>query len=46
MPLRVTVGERSLKEGKVELVRRQGLQTQAVVLAEVMAVLQASLAEI
>ena len=46
VPLRVTVGERSLKEGKVELVRRQGLQTQAVVLAEVMAVLQASLAEI
>ena len=46
VPLRVTIGDRSLKEGKVELVRRQGLQMQAVALAEVMAVLQASLAEI
>jgi prolyl-tRNA synthetase len=30
VPLRVTVGERSLKEGKVELVVRRGLQASAV----------------
>ncbi len=34
VPLRVTVGERSLKEGKVELLVRRGLQTSTVVLAE------------
>ena len=30
VPLRVTIGDRSLKEGKVELVVRRGLQTSAV----------------
>ena len=46
VPLRITVGDRSLKEGKVELVRRRGLQSEGVPVADVMAVLQASLAEI
>jgi prolyl-tRNA synthetase len=44
VPLRVTVGERSLKEGKVELVRRRGLQTEAVALADAVAVLRERLA--
>jgi prolyl-tRNA synthetase len=34
VPLRVTVGERSLKEGKVELVVRRGLQASAAAVAD------------
>ena len=45
IPLRVTVGERSLKEGNVELVRRRGLQTELVAVAQVMSVLRDRLAE-
>ncbi len=45
VPLRVTVGERSLKEGKIELLRRRGLQAEAVPVAEAMAVLRAWLVE-
>jgi len=44
VPLRVTVGERSLKEGKVELVVRCGLHTEAVPLASAVDALRARLA--
>jgi prolyl-tRNA synthetase len=33
VPLRVTIGERSLKEGRIELVARRGLVTEAIPLA-------------
>ena len=33
VPLRVTIGERSLKEGRIELVTRRGLVTDAIALA-------------
>ena len=33
-PLRITVGERSLKEGKVELLVRRGLQSSAIAVAD------------
>ncbi|MEI8301992.1 MAG: proline--tRNA ligase [Burkholderiales bacterium] len=33
VPLRVTIGERSLKEGRIELVARRGLATEAIPLA-------------
>jgi prolyl-tRNA synthetase len=44
VPLRVTVGERSLKEGKVELVVRRGLVTEAVPLAQAVDALRERLA--
>jgi prolyl-tRNA synthetase len=44
IPLRITVGERSLKEGNVELVRRRDLQTEMVPVAEAMTVLRERLA--
>jgi len=44
VPLRVTVGERSLKEGKVELVVRRGLQTSAVAAGEAGAAVREALA--
>jgi prolyl-tRNA synthetase len=44
IPLRITVGERSLKEGNVELVRRRDLQTEMVSVAEAMTVLRERLA--
>ena len=44
VPLRVTVGERSLKEGKVELVVRRGLHTEAVPLANAVDALRERLA--
>ena len=34
VPVRVTVGERSLKEGKVEVLRRKGMETEAVAVGE------------
>ena len=40
IPLRVTVGERSLKEGNVELVRRRDLQTEMVPVADAITVLR------
>ncbi len=44
VPLRVTVGERSLKEGKVELLVRRGLQTSAVAAGDAAAAVRAALA--
>ncbi|MCX7274206.1 MAG: His/Gly/Thr/Pro-type tRNA ligase C-terminal domain-containing protein, partial [Burkholderiales bacterium] len=44
IPLRITVGERSLKEGNVELVRRRDLQTEMVPVAEAITVLRERLA--
>ena len=44
IPLRVTVGERSLKEGNVELVRRRDLQTEMVPVADAITVLRERLA--
>jgi prolyl-tRNA synthetase len=44
VPLRVTVGERSLREGKVELVVRRGLVTEAVLLADAVDALRERLA--
>ncbi len=44
VPLRVTVGERSLKEGKVELLVRRGLQSSAVPVAEAGAAVREALA--
>ena len=44
VPLRITVGERSLKEGKVELVVRRGLQTSAVAAGEAGAAVREALA--
>ena len=35
VPLRITIGDRGLKDGKVELTPRRGLQTEAVPLADV-----------
>jgi prolyl-tRNA synthetase len=34
VPVRVTVGERSLKEGRVELLVRRGMQSEAVPVGE------------
>ena len=44
VPLRVTVGERSLKEGKVELLVRRGLQTSTVAAADAAAAVREALA--
>jgi len=44
VPLRVTVGERSLKEGKVELLVRRGMQTSAVAAGDAADAVRAALA--
>ena len=44
VPVRVTVGERGLKEGKVEVLRRKGMEMQAVAAAEAGAAVREALA--
>jgi prolyl-tRNA synthetase len=44
VPLRVTVGERSLKEGKVELLVRRGMQASAVAAGDAADAVRAALA--
>jgi prolyl-tRNA synthetase len=44
VPHRLTVGERGLKNGQVEHVRRRGLQTDAVALADAVGLLAQELA--
>ena len=44
VPLRVTIGDRGLKDGKVELVVRRGLQMTTVPVAEALSAVQAALA--
>ncbi|HMN82996.1 MAG TPA: His/Gly/Thr/Pro-type tRNA ligase C-terminal domain-containing protein, partial [Burkholderiaceae bacterium] len=34
VPVRITIGDRSLKDGKVEVVQRRGLQMSAVAVAD------------
>jgi len=46
VPLRVNIGDRSLKEGKVELVRRRGLQTEPVAVGDALAAVRAALASL
>src|SRR5690606_26201056 len=44
VPVRVTVGERSLKEGKVEVLRRKGMETEALAVGEAGAAVREALA--
>jgi prolyl-tRNA synthetase len=44
VPLRVTIGERSLNEGKVELLARRGMQTSAVSVGDAVPAVRQALA--